>query len=277
MKIDIPLFHGLALKIDNLPSSNNGFPTSGLQKGLILLDNGHELVEEAVGFGVPVLKRGLQTIFPGSVTLTELRRDSISEITASYHLNRIEKISKEGGRTVENRLFYSIKNGLAGLIRQLPSFRGLLTNLSNLLRRRFNWETMYVDAGFSIEVKVIFTIQMARGTIAVEIDAGNLPPDISEAIVMNEQGAQIFDHYTDSCGVSLWRDEISCWDAANSEEAWFESSTRKVLFKLCQVPDAHLFRGRELIDSRLSWAGFGYSFNPSIQKIQYGIKIERTA
>ena len=31
-----------------------------------LLDDEHDLAEEGVGFGVPVLKRGLQTVFPGS-------------------------------------------------------------------------------------------------------------------------------------------------------------------------------------------------------------------
>ena len=277
MRIDIPLFQGFSLKIDDNPGGNRSYPTAGLQKGLILLDNGQELVEEAVGFGVPVLNRGLQTIFPGSVTLTGLQRGSTWEIIAKYQLNRIEKISKAGTETVQNRLFYSIKNGLAGLIRQLPAMRGLLTNISSTLRRRFNWVTFYADAGFSIEVIVIFTIEADVGIIAVEIDTHAFPPNITEGIVMSEQGAQTFDLYKDSSGVSLQGDEISCWDSVNAGEAWFESSTRKVLFRLSQVQAARLFRGRELIDSRLSWAGFGYSFAPSIQKLQYKIKIERTA
>ncbi len=42
-----------------------GYPTERLQKGLVLLDDGRDLSEEGVGIGVPVLKRGLQAVFPG--------------------------------------------------------------------------------------------------------------------------------------------------------------------------------------------------------------------
>ena len=45
------------------------YPTSGLQKGLLLLETGQELSSEGVGFGVPVLKRGPRAVFPGSAEL----------------------------------------------------------------------------------------------------------------------------------------------------------------------------------------------------------------
>ena len=76
-----------------------------------------------------------------------------------------------------------------------------------------------------------------------------------------------FDRYRDTSGISLQGDEIGCWDEVNAEEAWFESSTRQIAFRLGQVKGARLFRGRELIGSRLAWAGFGYSFPPSIREI----------
>ena len=98
MIINIPLFQGLALKMSDAPSGKNDFPTARLQKGLILLDHDQELDEEGVGFGVPVLKRGLNTIFPGAVRLTCLQKGPIWEINARYELNLVEKSLK--GKTI---------------------------------------------------------------------------------------------------------------------------------------------------------------------------------
>lgn len=275
MEIDIPLFQQFSLKIGDAPPGRKDYSTTRLQKGFLLLDQGQELAEEAVGFGVPVLKRGLQTIFPGAVSLTWQRRGSIWEITALFKLNLIEKISRGGNENIENRLLYAVKNLLAAAIRRLPLLRGILTATSSMLRGMFNWETTYVDAGFSTEVKVLYTIEAEAGKVTVEIDTAGLPPDITEVVVMNEQGAHYFDRYRDTSGVSLQKEEIGCWDEVNAEAASFESSARQVAFRLGRVKAARLFRGRELVDSRLAWAGFGYSFPPSSKGLRYEMRIER--
>jgi len=278
MEINIPLFQGLSLKISDIPDAGKTYPTGHLQKGFILLDQGQELAEEAVGFGLPVLKRGLQTIFPGVVALTWQERGSTWDITALFKLNLVEKISRgKNENNVENRLLYALKNFLAAIIRRLPMFRGSLTTTSNKLRQMFNWETTYADAGFSTEVKLIYTIDVKTGKITVEIDTSGLPSFITEVVVMNEQGAHYFDRYVDASGISLQEDEIGCWDEVNAEEAWFESSTRQIAFRLGQIKGARLFRGRELIDSQLAWAGFGYSFPPSIKRLRYEMRIEKRA
>ena len=277
MEINIPLFHGFSLRISDTLDDGKAYPTGRLQKGFLLLDQGQSLAEEAVGFGVPVLKRGLQTIFPGSVALACTKRDSTWEIAALFKLNLVEKISKGGSENVENRLLYGVKNFLAAVIRRLPMLRGPLTAASNVLRRMFNWETTYADAGFSTEVKMLYTIEAEMGKVTVEIDTSVLPPHITEVVVMNEQGAHHFDRYLDTSGVFLQGNEIGCWDEVNAKEARFESSARQVAFRLGQVKSARLFSGRELIDSRLAWAGFGYSFPPSIKRLRYEMRIERLA
>lgn len=277
MEINVPLLHGLSLKIGESPGDGKTYPTGRLLKGFLLLDQGQELAEEAVGFGAPVIKRGLQTIFPGAVSLSLLRRGSIWDVTAVFKLNLVERFSRGGNENVESRLFYAVKNFLEVVIRRLPLLRGLLTATSSLLRRMFNWETTYADAGFSTEVKIHYTIEAETGKVTVEIDTKGLPPDITEVVVMNEQGAHYFDRYRDTSGVSLQREEIGCWDAVNAEEAWFESHVRHVAFSLERANGARLFRGRELVGSRLAWAGFGYSFPPSIKNLHYEMRIERLA
>jgi hypothetical protein len=275
MIIEIPLFQGLALKISDAPSSMKGFPTARLQKGLILLDHDQELDEEGVGFGVPVLKRGLHTIFPGAVRLTCLQNGSIWEIIARYELNLVEKIQKGKNDFVENRLVYLFKNLLAAMIRQVPGLRSPLTTTSSKVREMLDWETTYVRSDFSQGMEVIYRVDGEKGSLTVEMNTGNLPPEITEVVVMNEQGARPFERYSDSSGIELQGDEIGCWDEVNAEKAWFESISHKTAFRLGPIIGVRLFRGRELVGSRLAWAGFGYSFPPSSQNIKYEICIDR--
>jgi len=275
MGIEIPMCHGLSLNIGDPPSGRKAYPTETLQKGFLLFDQGQELAEEAVGFGVPILKRGLQTIFPGAATLAWLRQGTIWNVTALYKLNLVEKISDAGNNAVEKKSLYAVKNGLAALIRSLPILRRPLTVISNLLRRFFNWKTIYTQAGFSTDLKVLYTLNTETGRFKIEMDTSGIPSEITEVMVMNEQGANIFDRYMDTSGIFLRGQEIGCWDEVIAREAWFESHAHRVTFRLGRVKGARLFRGRELLGSRLAWAGFGYSFSPSIQSFQYELSIEK--
>lgn len=275
MGIEIPLYQGLSLNIGDPPANGKYYPTTGLQKGLLLVDLGQKLAEEAVGFGVPVLKRGLQAIFPGAANLSYQQQDGIWKITALYSLNLVERISKAGGVPVENKPFYAAKYVLAALIRRSPILRGPLTAISSRLSKAFNWETTYAPAGLSTELQVFYSLKSGMGKVDIEIDTGDLPDGITEVMVMNEQSARMFDCYRDTSGIFLQGQAIGCWDKVTAREAWFESSVHRVAFRLGQVNGARLFRGRELVGSRLDWAGFGYSFAPSIQRFRYELSIEK--
>ena len=233
-----------------------------------------ELDEEGVGFGVPLLKRGLTTIFPGSVELNLRHEGSTYIILATFKLNLVEKISAGKNELVENRWLYGVKNLLAATIRRLPLLRGLLTSTSSKLRKVFNWETTYSFSGFSELVKMEYRIEVGTGKVAVKVDASDLRPDVTEVVVMNEQGARAFDKYMDTSGITLAGDKIGCWDEVNAENGRFATSKHKVWFELGQIKGVRLFRGRELVDNRLAWAGFGYSFPASIKHIQYEIEIK---
>ena len=274
MDIAIPLKHGVALTITDRTNGKGAYATSSLPKGLLLVSNGLELTEEAVGFGFPVVKRGLQALFPGKIELEVDQQGSIWTVQAVYVLNQVDKISGPRDAIVDNKLLNAVRNLLAAAIRGLPAVRRPLTNVSNRLRRAFNWEITFSDAGFSTEVKVRYIIDAEMGKVGIEIDTSSLPSGISEVIVMNEQGARYFDRYADSSGLSLQGEHIGIWDEVGAEEAWFESHAQRVTFRLSQVNGARLIRGRELIGSRLAWSGFGYSFPPSVQRFRYELSIE---
>jgi hypothetical protein len=276
MRIERPLHSGLTLNIDTQPAARMPYPTARIQRGWILLDDGEELCEEGVGFGVPVLKRGLKTIFPGALELFPAESGDVNVMQAQFRMSLEEKLTRGSQRIIDNPILYGCKNFLASLIRRLPALRKLLTGTSNLLRSRLEWETTYESADFSTELTLVYSIDPARGRLSIILDIPeSLPGDISEVIIMNEQGARYFDQYSDSAGMRLSGDAIGCWEQVTAAQAAFSSSRHQVSFSLSKVTGARLYMGRELVGSRLAWSGFGYSFPPSLDHFSCEITINR--
>jgi hypothetical protein len=275
MDLNLPLNAGISLRLADKLSGSDSYPTSRLCKGLILVHDGQDLDEEGVGFGVPVIKLGLRTIFSGEVALQVGQSASRHEIEATFRMNLEEKLGRPEGKRVDSKALYAAKNMLAGFNRAFPPLRRVLTRLSNDLRRLFAWETTYEAAGHFGVVSVTYTVDPASGVVEIEVDtAGLLDAAASEVVVMNEQGAHYFDEYRDSNGLRLRGDELGSWDEVSAQQASFVCQSRGLGFSLHQVPGARLLRGRELIGSRLAWAGFGYSFPPRLGGIHYQVKIE---
>jgi hypothetical protein len=274
--IDLTGVPGLVLRIEANSQGRGSYPTARLQKGFRLVYNGEELAEEAVGFGVPVLKRGLQAIFPGGIELTVQGRGPVWEGTAVFTMCLEERIHRGKRGSLNNESLYAIKNSLAALMRRFPVLRGILTAASNGLRRTFGWETTYEDTGFHMKVKMFYTVYSEEGRIHVEVDATGLSHgDISEVAVMDEQGGRAFDRYADSGGSCQRGDEIGCWDVVTAGEASFISDAHGLAFTLGQAEGARLYRGRELVGARLAWSGFGYTFRPASGRFMYDVRIGR--
>ncbi|MDD5672988.1 MAG: hypothetical protein PHC61_02390 [Chitinivibrionales bacterium] len=276
MEITIPLFREIALKISDGRDGQNQYPTSALQKGLLLMSQNHNLAEEAVGFGVPIVKLGLTTIFPGAVELTCEEQGPHWRFKAIYAMNLTEKIAGPRRLTLDNTWIYMIKNSLAAVMRRVVFMRSLLTAVSSGLRWFLQLKTTFGPAEFSARIPVHFDIDGKTGTIHVEVDTGDLGGHgITEVVVMNEQGAHYFDCYEDSSGLKLSGKKTGMWDLVTAERASFTSDTHAVRFTLAQVPGARLFRGSELVGKRLAWSGFGYTFAPSLKNFRYSLKIEK--
>jgi len=276
MKITLPTLADLTLTISAEPDGQSDYPTATLQKGLLLTYRDQVLAEEAVGFGVPVLKYGLQALFPRTVRLDLLQETPQWIVRARYTLNLVERIAGRRQAIVKSPLFYTSKDLLAALIRRIPALRNALTRLSSAARRTFGWRTTYESAGFGAEVGLVYIFDPQAGNLQVRLEPESLPlQTATELVIMNEQGARYFDCYEEPSGVRLRGKEIGCWDEVHAAEAGFSSSALGIRFSVPQVAGARLFRGRELVGSRLAWAGFGHAIPMPVEGFEYTLRLEK--
>jgi hypothetical protein len=77
--------------------------------------------------------------------------------------------------------------------------------------------------------------------------------------------------------VTLQGNEIGCWDEVTAGWGCFASRSQMLAFSLARLDGAKLYRGRELIGSRLAWSGFGYSFPPTISRASFQVQVTREA
>ncbi len=253
------------------------YPTAKLSKGLILMQDGQELIEEAVGFGVPVIKRGLLTIFPGAIKVDHAKCMASAEIKAVFTMNLEERVAGSDRRNLDNRRVYAVKNFLAYLHREIPPLRAPLTAASNLLRRIFRWRTTFEEIDAAAIVTMRYAIEPADGKIGMEAElSGPENSGITEVIVMHEQGGNFFDRYREA-GVTTRGEKIGTWDEVKGEEGSFFCDRHRLSFSCGQADGARLFRGRELIGSRVAWSGFGYVFSPQAESFRCGVAIRKSA
>jgi hypothetical protein len=267
----------ISLRIGTVPKKDEGYPSSRLETGLVLVYDGVELNEEGVGFGVPIYKSGHHTIFPGALNIDSHRDRDRQTIHAVFMMNLEERITRPEKGRIESKSLYRLKNTFAWMMRETPMLRGFLSSVSKLLRTLFNWSTAYEEVAGYGDIKVDYTIDMGSMSIEMKFDLTDLAGEsITEVIVMNEQGANYFDRYQDSEGTHLRDSEIGIWDAVTADWASFICDRYNLAFGLTQMSGARLFRGRELVGDRLAWAGFGYSFSPSMEIFHCTLHIERS-
>jgi hypothetical protein len=126
MEITFPNISGISLKIATEITQGNGYPTARLQKGLLLIHDSQDLSEEGVGFGVPLLKRGIHILYPGRVELTSQQIGPIQQVTARFTLDLEEKVTLPGSKSARSSLLYPVKYFLAAVMRRFPLTHQLL-------------------------------------------------------------------------------------------------------------------------------------------------------
>ncbi len=248
---------------------------AALQKGIVLMLQGVELIEEGAGFGVPIAMYADGTFFSSTaeVHLQEQSENS-AVISKVYFLDAVSRKQMHGS---------FINEGLYSVFHK--TFSKAYLNTENL-RPVFDWimsfrkalgvETRFVKAASRGKVTVTYTL--LSNAVKVHVDLSQLDKArCREILLLNEQGAPFFRKYGDSEGTVLCDRQIGAWAKVTAKQASFSDVKESMSFSLENINGAALYRGREQIKDRFSWTGMTYGLNPKAASFDYTIKISKPA
>jgi hypothetical protein len=264
------LSENLALRIypDNRPKN---LEVAALQKGLVLMVNDSELIEEGVGFGVPVIKYSDTTFFSRTATayIEDQDENSVS-IVKDYLLDSISKKQIHGASI--NASLYSVFHKAFEKAYIHPGKMRPLYDWTMRLRRVFGVETYF--ARVPPRGKVSVTYHCYPDHINVCADFSKLDTSgCCELLILNEQGAAFFRKYKNG-NVVLHDRKIGPWTKVDTDDAEFVDTTKNTSFSMGKKDCAILYYGWEQVKNRFSWAGMTYSLNPKISKFNYTIQLK---
>ncbi len=273
-RVKIEMTRDICLLIKNPEIERGDYPACRIQKGPVLVHENRDLSEEGVGFGVPVLKFGHETIFPGYSCVTTKKDGDTIVVKIDYDMNLVERLVVKSSKRLDNKAFYKIKEYFSWLHREYPLLRGFLVRSSNSLRRACDIETIFEKVASAGMAGVVIKVNAKKCTIHVGVDISNVKKEgCTEVNIMNELGANNFDSYRDSNGLFLRGNAIGTWDEIFADEASLIDSCDNIAFTLKQVKGARMFRGRELVEGRLAWSGLAYLLPQDIISFAYDIRI----
>jgi hypothetical protein len=245
--------------------------TAALQKGLILMLDGEELIEEGLGFGAPVAKYRDKTFFSSSAEISLKKNPHSFRLSKKYLLDTVSRKKFWRATYINDSVYSSIRKTFEKEYlskKNLSPFFNAVMELRQLAK--IKTEFVKVKARGAITV----TYDIHPSLIAVNVDFSNLELDCcKEVLVLNEQGSTIFEKYIDANGLKLLRREIGAWDLIRAEEASLTASKKQLAFSLQNVRGAALFRGWERTRNRFSWAGLSYSLRPTHGTFDYAIRL----
>ena len=272
--VRIEMGRGVALLFKDSGSGPWDYPASRIQKGLVLAHGSRELAEEGIGFGVPLLKLGHETIFPGRAHLTTEKDGDTSIVEVNYDLNLVERMELRGNKSIDSRAFYKMRDYFSWLHRRYPPLRGVITRASNRLKLTYGIESIFKDIATAGIAKVVYIINAKKDTVHVSVDLSKLQKSgCTEIIIANEQGANHFGQYHDSNGVIIMGNAIGTWNETFADEASLIDSRDNIVFTLPKVKGARMFRGRELVAGQLAWSGLNYVMPRDTSNFAYDIRI----
>ena len=245
--------------------------TAFLHKGLVLILDNHEVIEEGMGFGLPVVKYIDKTYFSSSAEVSIEKKDSVYQIKKKFVLDAISRKKFWRSTYIDDGVYSLARKTFEKLYLKHKGISPLFNNLMELRN--------------VAKIKTEFQKVKPRGIIAVNYEIRpeviNVTADFSdlildgcaELLVLNEQGANTFDKYNDTNGLKLAGAKIGGWDLVTAKQAFMLSSEKQVSFCLLKTHRATLFRGWENTKRRFSWAGLNYSLQPNQGNFSYSIDL----
>jgi len=255
---------------DNRPKN---MEIANLQKGLVLVTDGTELIEEGAGFGVPIAKYSGTTFFSRSANVfLKQQGDNDAVITKVFLLDSISRKQVHGAFINDNAYAMIHK-----------TFERAYLHRENM-RPFFDWvmrlrKTLGIETHFTKVTpkgKVVVTYHCYFDHIKVHVDFSAMElTGCQEILILNEQGATFFREHRNNKGIVLNDQKIGAWTRVDAEQAEFSDIKRQVAFSMKKRKEAVLYCGWEQVKDRFSWAGMTYALNPKMAHFSYEIKISR--
>ncbi len=231
---------------------------------------GQELIEEGVGFGLPVLKYRDKTYFAGHASTYVANDENKCIIVKEYMMDTVSKKAL-GKHTFINDQFYSFMHRMfERLYLRDNNLRSIFNRIMEL-RQAFGINTEFVIARPRASITVRYTCSPEKIRVDVEVNS-IVSKGCMELLILNEQGSSYFRNYSDSTGLKLSDNQIGAWQEVMADEPTF-STIRNVAFSLQKVNHARMFRGWEWTKGRFCWSGLSYSMHPNVSRFDYAIRL----
>lgn len=267
-EISVSISRRIATKVYSTTKPHN-LKIASLQKGLVLLCNGIEVIGEGVGFGVPVVEGPEETYFSGSATVTSSSTSESFKIRKTFNMDRTSR-NRLGNLPLESKRARGLIRYLSRLYQENKGFR-------SILRLKELAVNMGVEATFKATKslgKIPVTYEISRNVVNARVDFSQIGKDLrNRAFVLNEQSASFFRRYSDSNGTTLANDQIGAWDNVEAKSGWFTDTEARFGFRLWQVNGTVLRRGREVMRGCMDWVGLDYEVNPNRDVFEYKIEL----
>ncbi|MGA2680656.1 MAG: hypothetical protein ABSF44_02530 [Candidatus Bathyarchaeia archaeon] len=243
--------------------------TASIQKGIVLMLDGEELIEEGLGFGVPVVKYRDKTYFSSSAEISIMETPSVCKLSKRYVMDAISR--KKFGQTtyIDDGFYSSIRKTFEKAYLAKKSMSPFFNAIMEL-RQMAKVRTEFIKVKDRGSVTLNYEIYPTYINVNVDFSALS-KEECAEILVLNEQGAAIFEKYVDASGLKLHGRKIGAWDAVVANFASLFNFNGELSFSLQKIPEAALFRGWERTRNRFSWAGLSYSVSPSHGTLNYTI------
>jgi hypothetical protein len=243
---------------------------ANLQKGLILLCNGTDVIGEGTGFGVPIAKYSDETVFSGSSSLSVRRQGNVVEIRKEFLMDLVAR-DRFRNLKLENPRIRTLFDYISSFSQRHKRLARSILIVKGLLFK-FGIRSSFIRSPH--KGSVIVTYIMDRNRILVKLNLSQLKrTNLGKVFVLNEQGAHFFRTYSDSEGLRLVDGEIGIWENVTAQTAKIANGQNKIGFCLKSIEGSMLRRGREVMEDSLDWIGLDYEINSKYYHFEYEIEL----
>ena len=234
--------------------------TSGVQKGLVAFHRGEPLVQEGLGFGLPIVRLPAETLFSRTASLEERAGGAVVK---RYGFDRAARV-RIGDRNVESALLRRGFESLVGLYMRAQPLQPPLLRLQEALARSLGGSVTYVDVPSRGSAEVEYALSGTSLRVMARFRMARREAPRPKFVVANEQGA---DHFGRAVvdGRTLEGEAITGWLRAT--DATFHADGLGLAFSVRRPEGTSMFLGRER-NEYLHWSGINLeSASPSFDYV----------